>query len=126
MNRPTGMTVVCLLLGWLTLGATGNAALLLSGLFASLPFPRWLGLFWIAYGVTAGVSTHRLWRMETSGHQWLRAWMAVCVVTGLAMMPVFVDLAFGGIAATAALLALSLLPLWPLDRYVAAVLRRGS
>ncbi len=126
MSRPTGMTVVCLLLGWLTLGAAGNALLLLSGLFEPLPLPRWLGLLWIAYGVTAGVSAFRLWRMDPSGHLWLRAWIVVCVALSLAIMPVFINLALGDTAVWVALLVLTLLPLWPLHRYVSAALTRGS
>ena len=112
------------MLGWLTLAAVGNAVLLLSGQFE--PLPRWFGLFAIAYGVTAAVSVFKLWKMETSGHQWLRAWMAVCVVMLIAMMPIFVNIALGGIAAMAAFLAFVLLLFWMLDRYVSGALARGS
>ncbi len=124
MERPTGMTVICLLLGWLTLAAAGNAVLLLSGQFQ--PMPRWFGLFAIAYGVTAAVSVFKLWKMDTAGHQWLRAWMAVCVVLLLAMMPIFVNFALGGIAGMLAFLVLMLLLFWALDRYVSRALTRGA
>ncbi len=85
-------------------------------------------MFAIAYGVTAGVSVFKLWRMRQSGHQWLRAWMSVCIAMflAMAMTPFFSGSALGGAGGLITFLAFVIALMWALDRYVSAALRRGS
>ncbi len=114
------MSFLCFALGWLTLAAAGNVVLLFSGLFE--PLPRWLGLFALAYGVTAAGSMAQLWQMKQAGRRWLRAWMIICVAMLFAMLPVFYGQILGGLAGLLAFFAIIAILFRFLDRYVASAL----
>jgi uncharacterized membrane protein HdeD (DUF308 family) len=115
-DRPRGITAICLLLGWLSLAGYVNAVVIL--LEKMLPIPKWFGFFALAYGITASVTTYRLWRMDQSGIAWMRSWAVVVVLTGLATVWIFYELGMGSIGQLLGLAFLTVLILWPLDRYV--------
>jgi hypothetical protein len=84
-QRPIGMTLFCLLLGWLALGALMNAALL----FPQLDLPLYMTAVALAYAVTAGAAAFGLWRMRPWGLTAFRAWGLALLVSLLAFIWVF-------------------------------------
>lgn len=103
-------------MGWLSIGAIGNAVIILVG--GLIPIPRWLGVFALAYAITAVISTFKLWKMDKSGLLWLRSWMAVCFLMIFAMIPTFADIALGGIPGIIGFAAFSGVLFWLLNGYV--------
>jgi hypothetical protein len=65
MRRPAGITILCLVLAWLTLAGIGNAYLILTRQFADLPM--YLGFFAAGYAVAALLTTLGLWQMKMWG-----------------------------------------------------------
>jgi uncharacterized membrane protein (DUF2068 family) len=123
MKRPTGITIVCLALGWLALAGFVNAFVFLSGI--ETPMPMYVGFIAAAYGITALVATIGLWRMQKWGLQSLRAWMLVCVVLLFAFVPVF------GFMQAPPLMLLLFVTLvaslfWALNRYVSKKLHAAA
>jgi hypothetical protein len=117
MRRPLGITIVCLVLGWLTIGAVGNSYLILAGEFG---LPWYHGVLAAAYGVSTLSACVGLWRMNVQGLYWLRAWMIICFVLILATVPVF-GIPLGG---ALFILALQLVVSWVLNRYVGGHVQR--
>ena len=118
MRRPGGITVLCLILAWLTFAAAGNSYFILTGQFAGLPV--YLGVFAVAYGVSALVACIGLWRMKRWGMYWLRAWMVICLGMFAAMIPSLHQIAFGRIVGFGAFIVSAAGLFWLLHRYVAA------
>ena len=117
VDRPRGMTLLCLLLGWLSFAGFANSVVIGSG--QMLPIvPAWIGLLAFAYGVTASVATYKLWRMDGSGLVWFRAWAVVVVLATAAITPIFHELAMVGIGQLLFLAFITVVVIWPLDRYV--------
>ena len=117
MRRPGGITVLSLILGWLTLGAAGNAHLILTGQFGG--FPNYLGVFAVAYGISALMACVGLWRMKRWGLNWLRAWMLVCLCMIVAMAPSMYQIALDGIFGIAVFFVIVAGLFWLLNAYVA-------
>ena len=115
MKRPGGITVLCLLLGWLTIGGIANGIAILSG---SFPMPRGLGLLALAYVLTAGAAVVNLWRMRPYGLIALRAWMAVCLIFFVMFALVVRDFMLGGYVGGLAFLLVVLWLFRALDGYV--------
>jgi hypothetical protein len=117
MRRPLGITILCLALGWLTIGAFGNSYLIIAG---ELGLPWYHGILAVAYGVSTLLACVGLWRMRVQGLYWLRAWMLVCFVLILATVPVF-GIPLG---AAAFIVAVQLGISWLLNRYVSGRVQR--
>jgi uncharacterized membrane protein (DUF2068 family) len=92
-NRPLGVTISCLALGWLALAGFGNALVIPKGfasvapqiLRAPVATVAWLLAAAAAlYGVTAMVAAIGLWRMRAWGQRAYRAW--VVVVCGVMLL----------------------------------------
>ena len=115
-QRPFGISVICFVLGWLSFAGFGNAAMILFN--EMLPIPKWFSLFALAYGVTAFVSTLKLWRMDDAGVLWVRSWAVVVILMSFAMIPIFSDLALGGIGGMLGFVLMTAVLLLLLDRYV--------
>lgn len=121
MKRPFGITLLCLLLGWLTLAGVGNAYLILADQAAGLPF--YLGFFAVAYAITAFVACVGLWRMKRSGLYGLRAWMIVCLGMLVAMIPSFGGIALGGVLGIFMFVLFVAVLFWLVHRYVVSRLQ---
>ncbi len=121
--RPRGISITCFLLGWLSLAGFANTAMIL--LSDDVPIPRWFSFFALSYGITALVTTFKLWRMERTGVIWFRIWAAVVVATSIAMIPIFLDLALGGIAGMLGFVLFTAVLLWLVDQYVSRKLMVG-
>lgn len=117
------MTLICLLLGWLALAGYLNAIMIFFN--EEVPIPTWFGLFALAYGVTASGATYRLWQMNRTGVTWFRSWATVVILMSFAMIPIFSDLALGGIGGMLGFVAFAAALLWLLDRYVSAKVAAG-
>lgn len=92
-RRSFGVTIGCLVLGWLSMAGFGNAIVLFGGFF--LPFlPRWVGLFALAYGITAGVAAYKYWHMCPSARRWLGAWAAV-IISMVAAISIYAEIVTG-------------------------------
>ena len=94
---------------------TGEGAI---GQMVSVRLGQRFGFFALAYGITASVTTYRLWRMDQSGIAWMRSWAVVVVLTVLATVWIFYELGMGSIGQLLGLAFLTVIILWPLDRYV--------
>jgi hypothetical protein len=116
VKRPFGITVLCLVLGWLTLAGAGNAFLMFSGRFEGVP--PYLGAFAAAYTVAALIACTGLWQMKAAGLYALRAWMGICVATLLAMIPSFAHFASGGIGGILGFVLFIGFLFWLLHTYV--------
>ena len=114
--RPRGMTAFCLLLGWLSFAGYANALLISLG--KMLPFPNWFGFLALAYGITASVAAYKLWRMDGSGIAWFRRWAIVVVVMTAASIPIFHGLGLVSFGHLLGLAVLTVIVLWPMDRYI--------
>jgi hypothetical protein len=91
-KRPLGATLICLLLGWLTVAAIFNAVLLPT-LAPPGIFPNYIYVLFGAYAITAGATTVGLWRMKPWALTAFRAWGTVCLVLLVCFLVVFrVDL----------------------------------
>jgi hypothetical protein len=123
-KRPRGITIICLLLGWLAFAGFANAVMIFFN--DMLPIPKWFGLFALAYGVTAFAATYKLWRMDRSGVAWMRSWASVVILMSFAMIPIFSDLALGGIVGMMGFIAFTAVLLWLLNRYVTKKLVFGD
>ncbi len=124
MKRPRGITVICLVLGWLGFAGVANALTIFAGLFE--PLPTYIGFFAVAYAITAVVASVLLWQMKQRGLTWLRYWMAACIATMVAIIPSFGQFALGGYWGLAAFSVFSLVLLWMLNYYVVKQLRGVS
>ncbi len=79
MRRPIGITVLALILGWLSIGGFGNAWVILG---TDEPYlPSVLGVLALVYGVVAMALVIGLWRMQPWSIVALRGWMLVCLGT---------------------------------------------
>ncbi len=127
-KRPIGMTILCLGLGWLTLGALGNAAFLMP--VAGFPAPM-IALA-LAYAATAGAAAVGLWRMRSWGLTAFRAWGVVLLCTMLGMLWTFpLEMLIGERPDEFALLFLAttgviVLVYWLLHRYIKRRLVPGA
>ena len=92
----------------------------------TVPIPKWFALFALAYGVTASGATYLLWQMDRRGVSWFRSWAAVVILMSFAMIPIFSDLALGGIGGMLGFVAFAAALLWLLDRYVSKKVATGS
>jgi len=118
MIRSKGMTVLCFVLGLLTIAGFGDAIVMLSGQVASSP--SWLGYLTLIFGITAGGAAAGLWRMKPWGLYSLRAWFVACFMLLLTSGYLFNSAIYGGIM-TVAIIALALAGLFlALDRYVSS------
>ena len=113
--------MLCLFLGWLTLGAIGNAYLILTGQFAGLPV--YLGFFAVAYAITASVACVGLWCMKRWGLYGLRGWMLVCLSMLVAMIPAFAGVALGGVLGIFVFGLFVAVLFWLVHRYVVSYLQ---
>jgi len=123
-QRPVGMTLLCLLLGWLTLSALMNAGFLIPQLGLPLYLTVLMTVLALAYAVTAGAAAVGLWRMRPWGLTAFRAWGLVLLVFMPAFLLVFdVPSQFFASPAEAlplllAFTAVILLVYWLMHRYV--------
>jgi hypothetical protein len=122
--RPRGISIICFLLGWLSFAGFANTAMIL--LNDDVPIPKWFGFFALAYGITAFVATYKLWQMDKSGVVWFRSWAAVVILMSIAMIPIFSDLALGGIGGMFGFVLFTAAFLWLIDRYVSKKLLMGD
>ena len=122
--RPRGISIICLLLGWLSFAGFANTAMIF--LNNDMPIPKWFGFFALAYGITAFVAMYKLWRMDKSGVVWLRSWAVVVILTSIAMIPIFLNFPLGGIGGMLGFVFFTAIILWLLDRYVSKKLLFGG
>lgn len=73
-----GITILSLVMAWLTLSAIGNAAVILIPAYND-PLPDYFAVFAVAYGIAAAATTAGLWRMKPWTLTAFRAWGAACV-----------------------------------------------
>ncbi len=116
--RPRGITILCLLLAYLSLAGFANTGLLL--VVEDVPLPRWLAVFALVYGITTIMASIRLWRMQPAGLFWLRGWFVVLILMnlGFAAIPMIRDNALGGTPGIAVFTIGLCWFLWLLDLYV--------
>ena len=125
-KRPSGITFLCLVLGWLTLAGVANGAILLQGRFGPL-LPEWMASIAFAYALTAAASAIGLWKMRKWGLRALRTWMAVVVgffVCFILVVPEGVVL--GGYVGGALFLLFVAAVLYLLDQYVSTRLANAA
>ena len=118
MKRPTGITLLSLVLGWLTMAGIGNGWAVLSGSFA--PLPPVLGYLALAYAATAFTACLGLWRMKNWGLIALRSWMGVCALSLIVFMYIFSEMVLGGSLGGLGFLAFVGVLFWLLHRYVSS------
>lgn len=116
-KRSTGITLLCFLLGWLSIAGLGNAWVILTGRVPNLPV--WVGGIALCYGIAAGSACIGLWRMRYWGFRALRVWMCVCGLLLVSFVIVFPGNVFlGGYWGVLAFLTMFGGLLFALDRYV--------
>ena len=115
-QRPFGISIICFVLGWLSFAGFANTVVIFFN--EMVPIPKWFGLFALAYGVAAFVATIKLWRMDATGIVWLRSWAAVVILMSFTMIPIFSDLALGGVGGMLGFVLMTALLLFLVDRYV--------
>ena len=98
-QRPLGITILSLILGWLAVAGFGNAIVWNlqivrdlarqipnSGTASRMPLGGpMLTIVLLAYGATAAASCIGLWRMKAWAHRAYLAWCAVVLVSGIGM-----------------------------------------
>jgi len=77
MKRPTGFTMLAVLLGWLTLAGVGNAVI--------GPAHGVLRILALAYAVAAGATAFGLWKVRAWAFSAFLAWALVVVLMMVAM-----------------------------------------
>ena len=123
-QRPVGMTLLCLLLGWLTFSALMNAALLIPQLDLPLYLTVLMTALALAYAVTAWAAAVGLWRMRPWGLTAFRAWGLALLLNMAAFLWVFdVPTEFYASPAEAlplllAFTAVMVLVYWLMHRYI--------
>ncbi len=116
MKRPLGITFLCLALGWLAIAGVGNGVFIFSGQFGGMPI--YLGLFAVAYAITAFLAAVNLWRMKEWGVYVLRGWMIVCLAMFMTMLPTLGHIALGGTLGLVGFAVVVVLMFWLLNGYV--------
>lgn len=76
-KRPLGVTLLSLVMGWLTLAAVLNAFVFP---YAIEGWPLYITVLTTAYAVTAGATTFGLWRMRSWTLTVFRAWGMVLLL----------------------------------------------
>jgi hypothetical protein len=120
-KRPLGVTLLSLLMGWLTLAAALNAVVFPSQIEG---WPIVISVLTIAYAVAAGATTVGLWRMRPWALTAFRAWGLVLLLlmaaflffmefwTAIGMQPLETGPLFVAFTVTIVLLY------WLLHRYI--------
>ena len=127
-KRPIGMTILCLGLGWLTLGALGNAAFLMP----AVGFPAPMIALALAYAATAGAAAVGLWRMKSWGLTAFRAWGVVllCLMVGFLWASPLATIVHGNLVENPlgflAFIVVMVLVYWLLHRYIKRRLLPGA
>jgi glucan phosphoethanolaminetransferase (alkaline phosphatase superfamily) len=85
-KRPFGVTLLSLLMGWLTVSAVLNAAVFPAQIEG---WPVAMTVLTLAYAVTAGAVTLGLWRMRPWALTAFRAWGVVLLLTMVAFLYFF-------------------------------------
>ncbi len=80
LKRPTGFTILSLLLGWLAVAGFANAVIHFKSNHGSIL----MGALAFFYGVTALTSTIGLWKLKSWAYRSFLAWSIVVVATLLA------------------------------------------
>ncbi|AGF77046.1 hypothetical protein UWK_00463 [Desulfocapsa sulfexigens DSM 10523] len=79
MKRPTGFTVISLILGWFAIGAFANGAMQLNAEHGS----KIMAILAFSYGVTALASTVGLWKFKKWAYHSFLVWSLIVVATML-------------------------------------------
>ncbi|MEM7348587.1 MAG: hypothetical protein AAF485_30535 [Chloroflexota bacterium] len=124
MERPTSITVLSVVFGWLTFAGIGNSIAIFSGVMPYIP--RWFGVLALIYGVAAFLSATRLWRMEATAITPIRVWMIVCVAIMLFFTARFQNMIMGGWAGGLGFLVFLVPFFWWLHNFVTSQLHRGT
>lgn len=95
MKRPTGITLLSLLLGWLAIVGMVNAWFIFSGDFPHLD--PVLGFVALMYAASALSSCIGLWQMKSWAPRALHSWMVICLLIFAGFALGFDDFMRGGI-----------------------------
>jgi len=97
-TRPFGITILALLIGWLSIAGFGNALAIFFGdvnkVFGDLWFVY--GLLAVAYGVFAVLACVSLWYMSVQATVALRLWGITCLLMIIIFSIQFQEFVLGG------------------------------
>jgi hypothetical protein len=116
MKRPSGITAIALLLGWLSIAGFGNTFVLFNDMIPDIP--AYFGVFSLLYGITALASCVGLWKMKSWSVLMLRGWMLLCLIFILSFSLVFIDYLLGGYVGMLLSLLFIFTLFWFLNSYV--------
>ncbi len=77
-RRPLGITIISLMLGYLSIAGFANAVIMAKGVFLPI-VPVWFSIVALAYGATAFGACRALWKRRNNTVVWLRAWFVVLI-----------------------------------------------